>query len=481
MKKNNSLSKNAILNVIKTISSICFPLLTFPYISRILGVNNVGIYNFCTSVTSYITLFAGLGINTYAIREGSRLRNNKSMISKFSSEIFSINLLSTIFAYIVLFFCIITFSQLKVHYLTLVILSISILFTTLGCEWLFNIYEDFIFITLRSILFQIVSIFLLYTFVKNENDLVVYALITVIATSGSNLINLFARKKYCKIKFLLNKDLVKHIKPILLLFANSIAITIYINSDITLLGILSNNYYVGLYSASTKVYTTLKTLLGALITVSIPRLSSLIGEKKLKEYDENANLIMNSLIAISCPTVIGVFCLSDFLILLLYGKDYIMAGASLKILSFSLFFSIVSWFYTSCVLIPFRKDKKVLVATSISAIVNVVLNILFIRDYNIIAAATTTLIAEALSASICLYYGKSNFKIKLKKNNIFSVILGCVSIYLICKLVILKIESIILASILSITLSVLSYFIILFLFKNDFMLFIKDFFKKKSL
>ena len=135
--KNKFIGVNALLNAIKTIFSIIFPLITFPYISRVLGVENIGIYNFSTSVVSYFTLLAGLGINTYAIREGARYRNNKKDISEFCSEVFSINLISTLISYGILAVCLFFLPSLHDDALIIMILSVSICFTTLGCEWVF--------------------------------------------------------------------------------------------------------------------------------------------------------------------------------------------------------------------------------------------------------------------------------------------------------------------------------------------------------
>ena len=248
------LAKNAILNLIKTISSLIFPLITFPYISRILGVENLGAYNFSTSIISYFSLIAGLGISTYAIREGARYREDKIKLSKFSSEVFTINIIATVLSYALLIICILLFDDLKNYISIILILSVSIMFNTLGCEWIYNIYEDFKYITIRSIAFQFISLLLLFLFVKDSNDLIFYSIITVISTSGASVINILVRKKYLKIGLTFNKNLIRHLIPILLLFANSVATTIYINSDMTIIGIISGDYFTGLYSVSTKIY-----------------------------------------------------------------------------------------------------------------------------------------------------------------------------------------------------------------------------------
>ena len=477
--KNKFIGVNALLNAIKTIFSIIFPLITFPYISRVLGVENIGIYNFSTSVVSYFTLLAGLGINTYAIREGARYRNNKKEISEFCSEVFSINLISTLISYGILAVCLFFLPSLRYDVLIILILSVSICFTTLGCEWVFNIYEEFGYITIRTILFQVLSVILMFVFVKNKHSLIQYVLITVLATSGANIINIFARKKFCDIRFRFGVKLKKHLLPIFILFANSIAMTIYINSDVTVLGLISGNYYVGLYSVATKVYTMLKSLLGALIVVSIPRLSSYLGAENKKQYVETSSIILNALITIAVPAMVGTFALSDEIVLILSGREYIAASMSLKILSVALVFSIFSWFYTSCVLVVNKQDRSVLKATTLAAVANIVMNVILIPYFNQNAAAFTTALAELISAFVCYLYGRKYFRANLQKNDIISVLMGSVLILLICYLVRLCISSLCVSIVVSVVISMIVYGAVLVLFRNNSLKYILDFVKRK--
>ena len=477
--KNKFIGVNALLNAIKTIFSIIFPLITFPYISRVLGVENIGIYNFSTSVVSYFTLLAGLGINTYAIREGARYRNNKKEISEFCSEVFSINLISTLISYGILAVCLFFLPSLRDDVLIILILSVSICFTTLGCEWVFNIYEEFGYITIRTILFQVLSVILMFVFVKNKHSLIQYVLITVLATSGANIINIFARKKFCDIRFRFGVKLKKHLLPIFILFANSIAMTIYINSDVTILGLISGNYYVGLYSVATKVYTMLKSLLGALIVVSIPRLSSYLGAENKKQYVETSSIILNALITIAVPAMVGTFALSDEIVLILSGREYIAASMSLKILSVALVFSIFSWFYTSCVLVVNKQDRSVLKATTLAAVANIAMNVILIPYFNQNAAAFTTALAELISAFVCYLYGRKYFRANLQKNDIISVLMGSVLILLICYLVRLCISSLCVSIVVSVVISMIVYGAVLVLFRNNSLKYILDFVKRK--
>lgn len=430
-----SMKRNAFLNTIKTLLKIIFPLITIPYISRVLNVDNVGKFNFSMSIVSYFVLIAQLGIDTFAVREGARFRDSRKKLSEFASKIFTINIFSTIVSYILLVLCLLTISSLDDYSLCIMILSIQIIFNTLGCEWIYTIYEEYKYITYRTIFIQIVSLISLFVFVKTENDLIIYCFITLISSSGANILNIINLKKYCDLKIKIDRDAKKFLIPILFLFVNSIATTIYVNSDITLIGIYSSDYSVGLYSISSKVYSTINTLLAALIIVSIPRLSYLIGKNKLEEYTALSSKIINSLIFLVLPTVVGVICMAEKIIYIIGGQSYIEGALSLKVLGFSSIFSIFSWFYTSCVLIPSKREKEVLVATSIAAIINIILNIILIPKFSLNAAAFTTIIAESISLFICYYKSKKIINIGFPIKNILKTLIGCIGIYIYCYIV----------------------------------------------
>ena len=471
---NKSIKKNATLNTIRIFSKLLFPLITIPYVSRVLGVDNVGIYNFAASIVSYFVLIAQLGINTFAIREGAKYRDDRKKMSSFASDVFTINLISTLVSYALLFICIIFATSLKNYSFIIFILSFEILLNTLGCEWIYTIYEEYGYITFRTIVVQILSIIALFLFVKTEYNLINYCYIMVLSISGANIINLFTLRKYCKLKLSISNNTKIYLVPILLLFVNSIATTIYVNSDVTILGLVKSDYYVGLYSIATKIYSTVKSIIAAMIIVSIPRLSYLIGNNKKDEFKELSMKIINSLIAVALPAMVGLIILSDDVILILSGKDFLPGVMSLRILSVALIFSVFCWFYMSCILIPSKKDKDVLIATIISAVVNILLNLILIPFFNQDAAAFTTIIAELISFALCYKKAKEIVKIDIPKKNLLFSSIGCIGIIVYC-IILSYIEiNIYLGLAIKVIGSVLIYGAIELLLKNDTVIYFKD-------
>lgn len=172
--KKVSLGTNAILNGIKSSLSVLFPLIIYPYVFQVLHSSNMGKVNFAMSIVSYFSMFAMLGVSQYAVREGAKKRNNTLELNKFASEIFTINMISTIVSYLLLAVLIVTLDKLHDYKILIFICSISIIFTALGIEWVNTIFEDFFYITIRSIVVNIVTLILIFMFVKDESDIYIY-------------------------------------------------------------------------------------------------------------------------------------------------------------------------------------------------------------------------------------------------------------------------------------------------------------------
>ena len=457
---------NAILNTIRTFVTIAFPLITYPYVTRILNVNNLGKYNFSSSIVSYFLLLSGLGISTYAVREGAKYRGNKDAMSKFCSEMLVINIISTIVSYILLLCVLVLIPKLIEYRIVIIIISIGIGLTTIGCDWIFTIYEDFLYITVRSIFFQIIALICMFIFVQDEKDLYQYAFIVLISNYVPYLFNAITIHKYIRFVKVSLAECKKHLRPILILFANSAMTTIYVSSDTIILGFLTNDYYTGIYSVSVKIYSVVKQLLAAIIIVSVPSLSLMYSTNK-KKFDCLASEIFNMLLLIILPAMTGVIMLSKEIVDIIAGNNFYTASVSQKLLGIALIFSLIAWFYTSCVLVPAKKENKVLCATIVAAIANIILNFILIPIFQERAAAFTTIIAEMISMLMCIFWGKKEVNIKILKRDLFSVCLGCVFIILICKAVISILNSAFLTIIFSVFMCIAAYGIILLVMKNS--------------
>ena len=400
--KEKALNVNLFLNSIRIGLSILFPLITFPYVTRILSPSQVGEYDYANSLINYFILIAGLGISTYAIRSGSSLREKKEEFEEFASEVFSVNVLSTIISYLMLCLCFILFSTFREFRISIILFSVSILFRTIGVEWVFGIYENYRYITIRGILFQILSLLLLFTLVKDEHDLYVYISITVLANVGSNICNFFYARRYCRLKIIINKKILKHIKPIMLIFSTTLATTVYINSDTTMLGLLCGNEQVGYYAVACKIYNCIKSLLNGLVPVFMARLSYQYKEHR-EQYNATFRYAFNLLTCITVPLAVGALLYSQDIILLLSRAEYLPAESAMKILFVSLIFATWGNLYSSGGLLQAEKESMMLIATTLGALINIGINYFLIPVLGCTGAAAATLATE-VSVFLCLFY-----------------------------------------------------------------------------
>lgn len=468
--REKSIKANALLNGFRTVLNLIFPLITFPYISRTLSVSGIGKYNFSSSVISYFLLIAALGIDRYAVREGTKYRDDRKKISEFISQVFTINIVSTVISYVLLVVCLLAIRKLHDYIICILIFSIQILFTTLGTEWLYSIFEEYRYITIRSIIFKLISIVLLFVFVRKPSDYLKYAMITVLATVGSNILNFIHAKKYCDIRLTFKFNWQKALIPILVIFATNIAVQIYVNSDTTMLGLMKDDYVVGIYSVSTKIYGMVKTVLAAIMIVTIPRLSLYLGKRMQEEYDKLLFKVINVVILFTLPAMIGLFMLSKDVVLIISGKNFVRSTSSLQILCFGIILSIFSTIFNQCVLIPYKREKYTLYSSIISACVNIGLNFILIPIMAENGAAITTLIAEFLMMAMnyfaCRDVTKKIFTNKDTIRNIITVVIGLTVIIIICIYVQKTFTNIWIQLIFSIALSIIGYSMVLLIFRN---------------
>lgn len=433
MEKQPSIKKNTILSIIKQALKIAFPLVTFPYVSRVLLEENLGKYNFTLSIISYFSIFASLGINTYAIREGARIRENKDKLSIFANEIFSINLVTTLISYLLLLLLIIVWPKLHDYKLLLFVQSTTILAGTLGVDWINSIFEDFEYMTKRYVFVKLISLILIFTLVKNTGDYIIYACINSGIEILASLLNIKYVRKYIRIHITKNMNYRKHLVPMLVIFANTLAITIYTNSDITMIGVFMTDSEVGIYSIASKMYQIAKPLINAITIVTIPRLAVYIGQKDVSRYNGLLNKTVKAIILFMAPMVVGMFALSREIILFLGGEAFLSGQSAMKILTLALIPVSIGSIYFDGVLIANRMEQKCFFTTIICALINITLNFFMIPELGISGAAMTTLIAELICCLMAMWYSQKICKIQMYiDKDLISVFIGTIIIAIIC-------------------------------------------------
>ena len=449
---------------------LIFPLITFPYASRILLPEGIGKVNFANSIISYFAIISSLGIATYGTREVSKVRDNEYLLAKITKELLLINIISTIIAYlffIVSFLLIPKFSDYKV---LLVICSTTLLLNTLGINWLYNGLEEYEYIAIRSMVFQFISLIFLFIFVKTKNDYVKYAAIGIFSSAGSNICNIIHSKKFINYRKSIKYDIAIHIKPILILFASSLAVSVFTILDTSMLGFLSTDIQIGYYSAASKITRMIRDIFPAIFTVLFARLSLYSSKGEKNKIIDLTNETMNFILCFSIPIVCGINILSKPLILLLCGYDYMPAIKTLNSLSPLIIISSCSGYLGGQLLISQGKEFYYLITVTISAIMDIILNLILINRFGAFGAGLATFITELLIFIIYLFMVRNI----MKKINIIaplfqyliSSIFMSVTVYFISRIFNSTIPKLLISTISGI----IVYFVLLLLFKNNFII-----------
>lgn len=421
-----SLKNNYILNLANTISTMLFPLITFPYAARIIMADGIGLINFFSSIISYISLFTCLGIPMYAIRETARVRDNQKELSKTTTEILLLHACLTTLGYIIVFIIASTVPKVMVNIPLFLLLSTSIFFTAIGCEWFYQGVEDFKYITIRAITIKTLCVVLLFILVHSKEDLMYYAIYTVIGSVGNNIFNIFRLRKYVKLEIINFRELqpLRHFKPALHIFVLNLVISIYVNLDTVMLGFLKDSSAVGYYTGATKLTKMLLGIVSSLGTVMVPRLSNLIQNNQMDDFRRLSQKSVDFVIAFSIPLFIGLAAMTPVLIRLFCGPSYEPAISTLQIISPILLFIALSNVLGIQILYPQGKENIVIKCTMVGALINFTLNLLLIPLMANDGAAVATCVAEFTVTFVMIIIGRKYLPIEHSIKRYSNYIIG---------------------------------------------------------
>ena len=396
MHKVHSVKYNFIMNFILTASGFIFPLITFPYVSRVLMETGTGKVAFVSAYVNYFLMVAQLGIPTYGVRACARVRDDKEKLSKTYQELMLINLCMTLVVTGVYFVTLFTIPQLFENRTMFYINSATFFLTFIGSNWLFQALEQYDYITIRSIIFKIISVVLMFIFVRHAGDYVVYSAITMLAAVGSNVLNFFRARRYVSFKRFGGYDLKRHMKPIMILFAQSLAISIYTNLDTIMLGFMKDDAQVGYYNAATRVKIILVSLVTSLGNVLLPRMSYYVKQGLKKDFYRIMIKALNFALFMSIPLALFLFISSSDCLRVLAGSRYDPATLTLSLLSLTLIPIGITNVLGIQVLTPLEDEKHVMLSVVAGAVTDFVLNWIFITAWGATGAAASTLIAEVV-------------------------------------------------------------------------------------
>lgn len=392
--KAKSIKINFFMNALLTMSSMIFPLITFPYISRALQPSGIGKVNFAISVVSYFTMFAQLGIPTYGIRACAQVRDNKKELSKVVQELLIISLIMCTLSYLVFFISLIIIPRFRQDRLLFVIIGSSVLLNTIGVEWLYKGLEQYSYITIRSLLFKVIGVVAMLMLVHKPSDYIIYGGITVIASYASFILNFLYLRKYVYLRPIKNLNFKRHMKPVLEFFAMSCATTIYTNLDTVMLAFMVDDNAVGYYSAAVKIKGILVGVVTSLGTVLLPRASYYIENKQHEEFLIIAKKALRFVLIIAVPLMVYFILFAKEGIYFLSGESFKNSIVPMQIIMPTILFIGLSNIMGIQMLIPLGNERVVLNSEICGALVDLVINIILIPSLGATGAAIGTLIAE---------------------------------------------------------------------------------------
>lgn len=330
-----SIKKNYIYNLINTVTQLLFPLITYPYVTRVLGYELFGHVNFLNSIITYITLGTSLGIPIYGIREIAKVKDNPRQVSHVTLEILLLHLSLSLIGYIVVTCFSIFDPRISESATAFLILSATIFFTALGCNWFYQGVEDFRYITLRSIIVKIVSIILLFIFVKTKNDVLWYCGYLVIGVLGGNLFNFFRLRKYISFKGLKWAAIkpFRHLRAVINVFALSFLASLYQNLNTVVLGYAKGDGSVAFYTMALKLVLIGSSILNSFTYVLIPRLSEYSEKQQGTSFASLAQKSWDINILISLPLSIGFILMAPELIQIFSTSEFEPAIITIRILA----------------------------------------------------------------------------------------------------------------------------------------------------
>lgn len=394
MSKNTSIKLNFIMNALLTMSSFIFPLITFPYVSRILLPEGTGKVSFATSVVAYFALFAQLGIPTYGIRACAKVRDDRIELSRTVQEIFTINVIMSVVTYIAFFVALKFVPRMQEDKVLFIIIGTTIFFNAVGMDWLYKGLEKYAYITLISIVFKFIALLAMFVLIHQKSDYVIYGGISIFAASASNVCNLLNVHKYIELKPVGNYHFKRHLKPILIFFAMSCATTIYTNLDTVMLGFMTTNSDVGCYSAAVKIKSVLLGVVSSLGNVMLPRASYYVENQMMDDFYRITKKAINFVFLLSLPLMLYFMLFAKEGIFFLSGNAYADAIVPMQIIMPTIVLIGLTGIMGIQMLVPLGKEKIVLYSEIAGSITDLVLNAILIPRIASAGAAIGTLVAE---------------------------------------------------------------------------------------
>ena len=388
-----SLQKNFIYSSILTVSKYLFPLIVYPYVSRTLGLSNIGIINFVDNLVNYFVFFSMMGIATVGVREIAAARSSKTQLSNTFMSLLSLTVIATFIAIVVLLIAMYTVPKLIVHQDLLYVGVVKLLFNLFLMEWFFMGMEDFKYITNRSILVKCLYVISVFLFVREASDYKIYYALTVSVVVVNALINSVYIRKFVHFS-LRDIDMRPFYQAFLIMGVYVLLTNVYTLLNPVWLGFVTNTDEVGSFTTATKLHNIIMAFLLSFTNILFPRVSNLLAEGKKEEFWQKINIAFDAIFLFSFPTICFLFIAGPDLLHMVVGDGFEGAYLPFRIITPLVLVIGIEQILVIQILMATHCDKTVLINSFIGAIVALFFNILLTSHMGANGSALVWVIAE---------------------------------------------------------------------------------------
>ncbi|PKU88395.1 Flippase [Bifidobacterium pseudolongum subsp. globosum] len=418
-----SVKYNVVMNVILTTSSFLFPLVTVPYVSRVLGPDGMGLVAWAQTFISYFALVALLGINNYGIRECAKVRDDLRALSQTTKELMTFLLISTTIVYVI--YCILVFliPRTRDHLVLMAIFSVGIWFTSCGVEWFYQAIEQYGYITIRNIILKVVGLVLMFLLIHNTNDYLGYGIVVVVGSYTSNIFNIIRLRKYVDFKQCGKLDLRRHIKPMISFAVSNISSGMYGQIDMLLIGFWGSGLIVGLYQFVVKIKMICITAITSVGSVMLPRISYFEAngghDSTTKLVGKNINfLFISSLAIIAALAICG-----EPIILLLGGPQYLDSRLALILIAPVLLFASANT-VLSQYMVATGREKAYAAVNFTGLLLGIMYGVVLIPSMGLNGAALGASLCEFTILIIRVIVLRKSIREILRDTDVFKILAG---------------------------------------------------------
>lgn len=400
-----SIKKNFLYKSALTLSSYLMAFVTFPYVSRVLGVERIGLVNFVDNTINYFLLFATLGVNILGVREIAAVRENEKNRNKVYSELLGVNILFTLIVLIVYILCVEWIPKLN-QYKELFYIGISkLIFTAFLVEWLYTGLEQFRYITLRSIAVKLLYVLTVFLFIRSADDYKLYFILTIGVVVLNAIVNVLYAKRFVNFDW---RGICSfhYMKQDILLGIYSIMTSMYLTFNVMYLGLVSDNVQVGYYTTAHKLYMVVLGFFSAFTQVMLPRMSALIADGKKEQFHRMIKRSFKLVISYSVPLILISIIFAPEIIQLLSGTGYEGAVLPMRIIMPAVLFVGIAQVSAVQVLIPLKRDSILLFASIIGAALSLAINLILVTKLQSVGSAIVLLSSECAVTLVYMIYVK---------------------------------------------------------------------------